>query len=73
MTYSVGHSVIKKNNCGIELEKQDALSIAKAIIDLSELPEPDYKALCSNAECCSKRYDYKSLCNQLISTIEYYF
>ncbi|MBR2992891.1 MAG: glycosyltransferase family 4 protein [Clostridiales bacterium] len=73
MTYSVGHSVIKENNCGIELDKQDALSIAQAIIDLSKLSAPDYKALCSNAEFCSKRYDYKSLCNQLISTIENYF
>ncbi len=70
MTYSVGHSVIKKNGCGIELDVQSPETIAQAIESLCDLSNIEYQNYCEKAEYCAKKYDYKELCNQLISVIE---
>ena len=69
MTSSVGHSVIKKYGCGVELDSQEPESIAQAIISLCNLTENEYQNYCKNAEICAGRFDYKELCNQLISVI----
>ena len=69
MTYSVGHSVIKENGCGVELDSQDPDSIARAITFLCGLSKDVYQTYCKNALECAKRFDYKELCNQLISVI----
>lgn len=69
MTYSVGHSVIKKNRCGLELDIQSPESIAQAIISLCDLSESKYQTYCKNATTCAKKFDYKELCTQLISVI----
>ncbi len=70
MTYSVGHSVIRKYECGIELDTQTPESIAEAISSLCSLSEDSYNHYCQNAVECSKRFDYKELCNRLISLID---
>lgn len=72
MTYSVGHSIIRANSCGIELDSQDSDSIAQAIDSLCSLNDNDYQNFCINAMECAKGYDYKALCNQLISVIDQY-
>lgn len=69
MTYSVGHSVIRKYGCGVEIDTQDPESIAQAIISLSDLTEINYQGYCRSAEKCAKYFDYRELCNQLISVI----
>ena len=70
MTYSVGHSVVKEYGCGIELDSQDPKSIAEAIVALCDLSEDEYKSYCQNAAECAKKFDYKELCNQLITVID---
>lgn len=70
MTYSVGHSVIKKNGCGIELDVQSPEAIAQAIESICDLSNIEYQNYCEKAEYCAKKYDYRELCNQLITVIE---
>lgn len=70
MTYSVGHSIVKAEQCGIELSNQSAMDIASAIEKLtqqngSELDE--YRENCTRAK---KKYDFKLLTEKLISVIE---
>lgn len=72
MTYSVGHSVIRNNKCGVELDVQSPDSIAQAIVSLCEVNDSEYQNYCKNAAECAKKYDYKELCNQLISVIKQY-
>ena len=69
MTYSVGHSVIRKYGCGVELGFQDPESIAQAIKSLCDLPEKEYQNYCLNAAECAKMFDYKEICNKLISVV----
>ena len=70
MTYSVGHSVIKKYKCGIELDHQDPVTIAKAVEYLCKLDKDEYRDYCFNAAECAEQFDYKRLCSQLIDVIE---
>lgn len=70
MTYSVGHSVIKKYGCGIELEKQTPKSIAEAIDQLCSLTEEKYRTYCDRSLECSRMFDYKELCNKLVGLME---
>lgn len=69
MTYSVGHSVIRKYECGVELDDQTPESIAQGISELCNLPEAEYQHYCQNAAECAKKYDYRELCNILISVV----
>ena len=70
MTYSVGHSVIRKYGCGVELDSQYPETIAAAITSLSSLPEKEYVKYCMSAKECARMFDYKVLCNQLIGIID---
>ncbi len=70
MTYSVGHSVIKKYGCGLELEKQTPEAIAEAIEQLCGLSDERYREYCENAKECSRMFDYKELCRKLINIIK---
>lgn len=54
---------------GIELDSQDPESIAQAITTMCELSENEYRNYCQTAAECAQKFDYKELCNQLISVI----
>lgn len=69
MTYSVGHSIIKNNNCGIELDIQTPETIAEAIDELCVLPDYMYLEYCENAKKCSQAFDYRELSQKLIEII----
>ena len=69
MTYSVGHSVIRKYQCGLELDEQTPEAIADAINKLCDLPAEQYKKYCDHATECSHMFDYKKLCDQLVQVI----
>lgn len=69
MTYSVGHSVIRKYGCGVEIDFQNPESIAQAIVSLCGLPEDEYQNYSKSAAERAGKYDYEELCNQLISVI----
>ena len=70
MTYSVGHSTIKKYECGLELEEQTPEAIAEAIEQLCGLPEEKYREYCNRATECSRMFDYKELCDKLSDVIK---
>lgn len=70
MTYSVGYSIVKAEQCGIELSYQTADSIADAIQLICTLPKDKLDAYGNNALRCADRYDFKYLTNQVISLIE---
>lgn len=69
MTYSVGHSVIRKYQCGLELDEQTPETIADAMNKLCDLPEEQYKNYCDHAAECARMFDYKKLCDQLVQVI----
>jgi len=69
MTYSVGHSIVKEKNCGIELDEQTPEMIATAIERLACLSHDDYDLLCRSAQNCAEKYDFKKLTQTLIQTI----
>lgn len=70
MTYSVGHSVVKSQRCGIELDEQSPKVIADAILRLSNLTEEEYLKYCHNAAECAKQFDFKKLTDDLIEVIK---
>lgn len=70
MTYAVNYSVIREQNCGIELDEQTAESIADALIALSRQSEADRKALGERALEAAKGFDFAVLTRKLIEVIE---
>ena len=70
MTYSVGHSICKENNCGFEIDEQSPESIADAIEHIVQLKDDEYQIYSHNAEETAKRYDFKDLTKKLVSIIE---
>lgn len=68
-TYSTGYSVIKKNECGIEVAKQLPENIAKELIELSH-NEEKRKNMGKNARKVSVQYDFEYLTEKLIKVIE---
>lgn len=70
MTYSVGHSVVKNCGCGIELDEQNAINIANAIMKMVNCDQNQYLQICDNVTHASQKYDFKNLTNVLIEQIE---
>lgn len=70
MTYSVGHSIIRKEKCGLEIDCQNADSIADAIDYFCNLKSEDYERFCLSAKKCADRFDFMRLTKKLIEVIE---
>ena len=70
MTYSVGHSVCRENNCGFEIEKQSPESIADAIEKIVGMSDAEYDSCSKNAEKTAEKYDFRNLTKVLINVIE---
>ena len=70
MTYSVGHSVCRENNCGFEIEKQSPESIADMIERIVRLDDEEYRVYSRNSEKTAEKYDFKNLTVTLINEIE---
>lgn len=70
MTYSVGYSIVERENCGIELKTQSAKNIAEAINDMCNISEDKYANYCKNASELAYKYDFKFLTKKLIQIIE---
>ena len=69
-TVKMGYSIIRKYNCGIELENGTPSQLADAIINLKNLNEEKYKLLGENAKEGSKDFDFEKLTRKLIQIIE---
>ena len=70
MTYSVGHSVIRERQCGMEVEHQTAGDIADAMEYLCALDAKAYETFCRNSAAASQDFDFRNLTQKLISVIE---
>ena len=70
MTDSVGHSVCKARNCGLELEDQTPEAVADALEALAALPKAEYLTYCDNARTAAVDYDFANLTKKLIGVLE---
>lgn len=69
-TVKMGYSFIKKYDIGIELEENKPSNLAKAILEIKDKSQDEYKILCSNAKKAAKDFDYKNLSKKLKAVIE---
>lgn len=67
----VNYDLLKRYNCGISLETQDAESIAEGILKISELPREQYDRMCENAKNAALDFDYEKLTDKLEEVINY--
>ena len=70
MTYSVGHSVVQEEECGVEIERQTPEAVADAIRQICGLPQETIDRFSRNAARCAEKYDFKVLTEKVISVIE---
>ena len=70
MTYSVGHSIVNKYECGIELQEQTAYQIAEAVDNLSKMQDEAISFFNQHAYAVAKDYDFDVLTRKLIDIIE---
>ena len=70
MTYSVGYSVIKEQQCGMEVQQQTPEAIADAMLAFCELDNDKKVIYKNNTLRCASQYDFKHLTNRLINVIE---
>lgn len=70
MTYSVGHSVVKEEGCGIEVPRQTPEAIADAIQWLCDQPREVLITFSENARRCAQQFDFKMLTNKVITLLE---
>ena len=70
MTYSVGHSVVKEEKCGIEVSRQTPEAIADAIEWLCDQPREVLTEYSENARRCAQQFDFKMLTNKVITLLE---
>lgn len=68
-TVKMGYSIIEKYQCGIELENSTPEELAKAIVDIKNMSEHQYKFLGTNAKRGANDFDFKVLTRKLIDVI----
>ena len=69
-TVKMGYSIIKKYNCGIELEESTPEQLAEAILKIYRLPSDEYQKIGMNARKGSEDFDYSILTNKLDEVIK---
>ena len=68
-TVKMGYSIIKKYQCGLELESGSPQDLAKAILEIKSMPTEEYELLGKNAKKGAGNFDFKSLTEKLIDVI----
>ena len=69
-TVKMGYSIIKKHDCGIEIEDASPKQIADEILKLKNASQEEYERMCLNAINGAKEYDFRNLTRKLIEVIE---
>lgn len=69
-TVKMGYSIIKKYDCGIELEECTPQALADAILKLYQLPQSERDTLGLNAKNGVNDFDCNKLTNKLINVID---
>ncbi|WP_227872339.1 glycosyltransferase family protein [Paenibacillus albus] len=68
-TVKMGYSIIGKYNCGIELDSCTANDLAKAILQVKNMPVEHYMIITANAKQGVKDFDFKNLTQKLVNVI----
>lgn len=69
-TVKMGYCPLSKYKCGISLEKDTPEELAKAIIQVRNMPKNEYDQMCENARNGANDFDYKILTEKLIAVME---
>ncbi len=70
MTYSVGYSVVKEQQCGMEVQQQMPEAIADAMLAFYNLDNEKMEHYKSNILRCVSQFDFKYLTEKLINLID---
>lgn len=68
-TVKMGYSLIKKYQCGVELESGSPEDLAQAILEIKNMPTEEYELLGENAKKGAENFDFKILTEKLIDVI----
>ena len=68
-TVKMGYSLIKKYQCGVELESGSPEDLAQAILEIKNMPAEEYELLGENAKKGAENFDFKILTEKLIDVI----
>jgi glycosyltransferase involved in cell wall biosynthesis len=66
----MGYSLIKKYQCGVELESGSPEDLAQAILEIKNMPTEEYELLGENAKKGAENFDFKILTEKLIDVID---
>lgn len=69
-TVKMGYSIIKKYNCGFELEKNTPQALSEAILRVKNMPKDEYEQLGVNAKKGALDFDFKILTQKLVKVID---
>jgi glycosyltransferase involved in cell wall biosynthesis len=69
-TFRLGYSLIEKYEVGMELDTNDPIKIADAIMHFSEMPESQHQKYSINARAAAADFDFKILSSKLIKLLE---
>jgi len=69
-TIKMGYSIIDKYNCGFELEDNNPDELKKAILNVRNMNEVNYKQYSANAKSAANDFDFKLLTQKLIKVME---
>lgn len=69
-TVKMGYSIIRKYDCGIELEKHTPEELAAAILQIKKIAPEQYERLSQNAKNGAADFDYGKLSQKLVDVIE---
>lgn len=70
MTYSVGYSVVKEQQCGMEIQHQTPEAIADAMLAFCNLGTEKLELYKKNTLRCASQFDFKHLTEKLINVLE---
>lgn len=69
-TVHMGYSIIKKYNCGVELEEDTPKALAEEIIKFHDMSKDSREKIGRNARAGAKDFDFTVLTEKLIKVIE---
>ena len=69
-TVRMGYSIIKRYNCGVELEEDSPGALAKQIMHFHDMTRAEREVFGRNAREGAKEFDFSVLTDKLMKVIE---
>ena len=70
-TVNMGYSLLKRYNCGYQVEHSDIDSIAQGILKMKRMPYKKYIEMGHNAKAVASEYDFTKLTDKLEHVMDY--